>query len=60
MGERPQHERKQRRIKRTVRWSMTPTLHTPAEDFKHDRGSVSSQETDTGIHDDLGQDCQGG
>ena len=44
------------RNKGTVMWP----LHTPAEDLEHDRSDVYSQQTDTGINDDLGQDCQDG
>jgi len=33
--------------------------NTPAEDFEHDGSSVYSQETDTGIYSDLGQDYRG-
>ena len=38
---------------------MVDTLHTPAEDLEHDGSGVCSQEADTGIHNDLGQNCQG-
>ena len=35
-------------------------LHAPAEDLEYDRGSVYSQETDAGIHENLSQDCKCG
>lgn len=36
------------------------SLHTPAKDLEHEGGSVGGQETDTGIYDDLSQDCRDG